>query len=302
MLPSGVRPVLLPLRPSPPSGSGTLFVVSAGRRVLSPYRAGLPPLGPYLAACWTRRAFVVELARAMLMVNHAGTFLGRLWLLLNPTLLALVYYVLIVALSSTEGSATRFVHVFAGVLAFYFIGTALTSSTTSITGGGALLAQVPLPRLLLPLSSVAAAGRRLMPGVGLLVIIATWMEGWPGWSLVGLIPASLLLGGATLGVCMLAATGNVYSRDVANLAPYLPRFGLYLSPVLYSAAALPLALLAVLQWNPFFWITQAWVGAFTGEGGMSPARWTAATAWGLALPVIGAVVLLSRERQMAIHA
>ena len=44
---------------------------------------------------WRRREFAVELARTKLREQNFDTAFGQLWLVLNPLLLALVYFLLV---------------------------------------------------------------------------------------------------------------------------------------------------------------------------------------------------------------
>ena len=57
--------------------------------------SGFPPLVPYLRELWRRRQFAFELARSNLRAQHYNTALGQLWLVLNPLLLGLVYFMLV---------------------------------------------------------------------------------------------------------------------------------------------------------------------------------------------------------------
>ena len=64
------------------------------RHVYEPHTIGLPPLGPYVRELWRRREFALEMARTNLRAQHFNTAFGLLWLVLNPLLLAGVYFML----------------------------------------------------------------------------------------------------------------------------------------------------------------------------------------------------------------
>src|SRR3712207_5440560 len=68
---------------------------TATRHVYEPHRVGLPKLGPYLREVWRRREFAAELSRTKLRSQHFNTVFGQLWLVLNPLLLGLVYFILV---------------------------------------------------------------------------------------------------------------------------------------------------------------------------------------------------------------
>jgi len=61
----------------------------------TPHRAGLPPLVPYFRELWSRREFAAEMSKATLRGANVNTVFGQLWLILNPLLMAGVYYLLV---------------------------------------------------------------------------------------------------------------------------------------------------------------------------------------------------------------
>jgi teichoic acid transport system permease protein len=270
--------------------------------VFEPFRRGMPPLRDYARDMWRRRSFVSEYAHAALKGQHADTNLGRLWLVVNPLFLALVYYVLILVIGLRgEPSADFFLHLVAGVFAFYFFSTALTTGATSISSAGGLVLRHRMPRLVLPLATTLAALRRFAPAVVLLVIGTVLFRGWPGPSILYALPSFLLLLTLAFGAVLMAATAQVYVRDVGALVPMISRIALYLSPVLYTPDQVPDKLLALLQLNPLFWIMASWTSAFSGEEPIPASGWLIATIWAVAALFGGLLVFLSRERDFASH-
>src|SRR5215210_3489096 len=65
------------------------------RHVYEPHTVGLPPLRSYVHELWRRREFAFELARTKLREQHFNTVFGQLWLVINPLLMALVYFLLV---------------------------------------------------------------------------------------------------------------------------------------------------------------------------------------------------------------
>ncbi|MDQ3677367.1 MAG: hypothetical protein M3401_11290, partial [Actinomycetota bacterium] len=80
------------------------------RHVYRPHRAGLPPILPYVRAVWRRRQFTFELSRTTLRSSQFNTVFGQLWLVINPLLLAFVYFLLVEILSRRNGGAPFFAH------------------------------------------------------------------------------------------------------------------------------------------------------------------------------------------------
>ena len=81
--------------------------MSAPVAIYEPFRAGLPPLGSYLRALWSRRSFIAEFSRSELREQNYGSVFGQLWLILNPLLLSGVYFLLIYIIGGNS-DATRY--------------------------------------------------------------------------------------------------------------------------------------------------------------------------------------------------
>src|SRR2546423_10099615 len=107
--------------------------------VYEPHRVGLPPLIPYVREIWRRREFAVELSRTNLRAQHFDTAFGQLWLILNPLLLGLVYFLLVDILHHHRNAPQFFAHLLSGLFLFYFMQQSLTQSVKSVVSGGKLI-------------------------------------------------------------------------------------------------------------------------------------------------------------------
>src|SRR5215208_3081324 len=136
---------------------------TARRHVYEPHRVGLPPLVPYVRELWRRREFAFELSRTNLRAQHFNTVFGQAWLVINPLLLALVYFVLVDILRNGSRGSAFFAHLVAGLFAYYLVNHAVTLGAKSVVSGGRLILNTAFPRTLLPLSSVINAFMRFLP-------------------------------------------------------------------------------------------------------------------------------------------
>ena len=209
------------------------------RHVYEPHKIGLPPLGPYVRELWRRREFAREMARTNLRAQHFNTAFGQFWLVLNPLLLAAVYFLLVYILRSGSRGVDFFAHLLAGLFAYYFVSDSIRQSVKSVTGGGRLILNTAFPRALLPLSAVITAFMRFLPTL-IVYIPVHIIAGLPvGPSLLWIFPLIFLMFVMASGAAMLVSALQVYFRDVKNFLPYFLRIWLYASPVLYYANEVP---------------------------------------------------------------
>ncbi|MDO5682473.1 MAG: ABC transporter permease, partial [Propionibacteriaceae bacterium] len=244
-----------------------------------PHRNGLPPVRKYLAELWQRREFAFELSRSNMRASSSDTFFGQLWLVLNPLLMALVYFLLVAILSGrATANPLYFAHLTTNLFVFTFITTCANAGATSVTTAGKMILNTAFPRLLIPLGAVHTAFFRFLPTlpVTLLIFLLTPLFGdahirWgPQQLLAVFFLVLMVLFGA--GLAAFFATMQVYFRDTNNFLPYFIRIWTYLSPILWTAGMLREkadSVLTIAQLNPAYHLLGGYSQLIMG-GGIPP--------------------------------
>jgi teichoic acid transport system permease protein len=269
--------------------------------VYEPHLVGLPPLRQYLREAWRRRAFAFELSRTKLRAQHFNTVFGQLWLVLNPLLLACVYFVLVDILRGGSSPEGFFAHLVAGVFAYHLVSDAVRQGTKSVVTGGRLILNSAFPRILLPMGSVISAVKRFIPCVVIYVPLHI-ASGLPvGWNLLWVLPLFGLLVVMASGLAMMVAALQVYFRDLKDFMPYLLRVWLFASPVLYYADDMPEKYRFLLDVNPLGQLLAAWSDVINLGGTPSAGQLAVASAWAFGLLIAGFLFFVSREREFAVR-
>jgi teichoic acid transport system permease protein len=288
--------------------------------VYGPHRASLPPLRPYVREFWRRRRFAYELSRTTQKADNFNTALGSVWLVLNPLLLGLVYFLLVSVLGSGGKQVswvTTLGRILIGLFTWFFAANSMGLGAQSITSGGRLILNQAFPRALLPLSSTLSAMLMFLPSIPVYVVFyllgstldhsKTHLPG-PSWVLLWYPLLLVVLAIQCFGLAMIFATMSVYFRDTNKFLTYLLRIWLYLSPVLYGIEKF-----GHHQWalylNPMGpvigSITRLWVGdtgaPVLAAAGPSPSLLLAAVGWSVGLFFFGAWFFVSRERDFAVR-
>jgi teichoic acid transport system permease protein len=269
--------------------------------VYEPHIVGLPPLGPYIREAWRRRSFANELSRTKLRAQHVNTAFGLLWLVLNPLLLATVYFILVDILRGGSSKEGFFAHLVAGIFAYYLVSDAVRDGTKSVTSGGRLILNSAFPRVLLPLASVIGAFKRFLPTVVIYVPLHL-ASGLPIG--VELLWALLLVGLLVVlasGLAMIVGAVQVYFRDLKSFMPYLLRVWLYASPVLYFADEMPDKYRFLLDVNPLGQLLSAWSDVVNLGHSPSAHQLAVGAAWAAGIFIAGFLFFVSREREFAVR-
>jgi teichoic acid transport system permease protein len=274
---------------------------TAERQVYEPHRVGLPPIVPYVRELWRRREFAFELSRTELRVAHFNTVFGQLWLLINPLMLAFVYFVLVDILRRGHRPEGFFAHLVGALFAYYFVSDAVRHSVRSVTSGGKLILNTSFPRILLPLSSVITGVKRFAPTLLIYIPVHLLSHRPVGLTLLWVIPIAVLMTLLGCGLAMIVSAAQVYFRDLKNFLPYALRVWLYISPVLYVAHEVPKRYHVLLAVNPLASMLTAWSDVL--DRGATPSLHDMAigTAWGVGIFLAGAAFFMSREREFAVR-
>jgi teichoic acid transport system permease protein len=274
--------------------------------VYEPHKAGIPPLGPYIRELWRRREFASESSKATLRAENTLTVFGQLWMVLNPLLLAAVYYLLVAVLSGgrAPGGLNKweyFSHLTAGLFAFYFVSNSMMAGASSVVGGGKLLLNTSFPRLLMPFAAVRTAFFRFLPTVPVYLLFHI-LAGNP-WT-VGTFTSIVFLGLLVvfgLGVAAFFATVQVYFRDATSFLPYFNRIWLYASPVLWLIDSIGAKFRSLATINPLYSLLGGYTEGLTEGHVPALSVWLTASAWAFGMLIIGSLYFISREREFAVR-
>lgn len=298
--------------------------------VFEPYRYALPKLGPYFRDVWARRQFATHMASSTLKGQHFDSFFGQFWLVLNPMLLALVYFLLTSVLGGSGGAGAsamaHFVGLLTGLFAFFYTRNVIQFAASSITGGGKMIINMSFPKMLLPLSTTFTAMLTYFPTLLVYACFYIGVHHRVNAEVLWVIPIFIIQTVFSFGLGLLFAAVTLYFRDMSTLLPYVLRIWMYITPVLFSLnyiksktvpdpvtgkTSLPHWILGVYKWDPFSPIINSWNTVLVGNGKSPFAKGAsyapqlselliAAVCAVIAL-VIGAWYFMSREREFAVR-
>jgi lipopolysaccharide transport system permease protein len=193
-----------------------------------------------LREAWRYRDFLFFLARQQFVARYKQTVLGAAWAVVNPLVTMVVFTLLLGRLAGVPSEGVPYpVYAYLGIIAWQLFSSALSRASSSVVGGAHLFAQVYFPRVVLPLASGVVAlvdyGIALLVLVVLMAIYGVAPAG-SAVLLLGLLPVTLVFA-TCLGMGLGAL--NVFRRDIGFLVPYLLQVGMFATPALYPASAVP---------------------------------------------------------------
>ncbi len=215
---------------------------------------------------WEYRSLIVTLIARHVQVRYAQSVLGVGWSLLRPLISMIVFTIVFQRFVRIPSDGRPYpVFSLAAVVPWTYFATALGGASESLTGSGSMITKVYFPRLVLPISFVAAPLVDLAIGMVLLLFMLIWYGITPSVSSLVIIPLLII-------AMMLTATGvgcivtalDIQYRDLKQLVPFLLQVWMYVSPVVYPMSMVPPSYRRLYDLNPMAGTIAAFRSALLG--------------------------------------
>lgn len=249
---------------------------------------------------WIYRELLFYLTWRGVLIRYKQAVLGVTWAVLQPFLTMVVFTVVFGnLLNVSSGNVPYAVFSYVGLLPWQLFAGATQRAGTSLIGNTNLLTKVYIPRLVIPLSAVLQGLVDFAIAFVILIGLMAYYQIAPTWNVLWLPAFTVLAIVTSLSVSLWLGAWNVRYRDVQYIIPFLIQFWMYLSPVIYSASAVPSGPLRVIySLNPMAGVIIAFRWALLG--GPAPSAWLAVSAAVVALLLIGGLYYFRRmERTFA---
>lgn len=270
-----------------------------------------PRLSRYLREIWEFRHFLIYDSHSRASSQNSMDALGRVWMVINPILQALVYLTVFGYILETHRGVTNFIgYLIIGVFTFRFIQGAVTGAGSSISGNQKVVQAFNFPRAILPISSTVRELFATVPTFVVMAVLVYFLGDMQvgdmvreditlSWHWLLFFPAIFLALMVMTGLgLMFARLVNAYN-DVKNLISIGTRIWFYTSAVIFSVDRFAEKGHEWIMWlmyhNPAFCvldiIRDAWLyGEFA-----DPYRWIVLTAWAVIAMVVGFIIFWQGE-------
>ena len=206
----------------------------------------------YWLDLWRYRELFYVLAARDVAVRYKQTAIGVIWAVLKPFLTMVIFTVIFSRLAKlpSEGHAPYALMVLSGMLPWTFFSQSLGDAANSLVTNANLVSKVYFPRLIIPTAAVVVSFVDMMISFAILVAMMVWYRYAPDLHIL-LLPFFVVLAFlASLGPGLWITALNVKYRDFRYVIPFLLQFGLYVSPVGFSASIVPSKWGLIYSLNP----------------------------------------------------
>lgn len=256
---------------------------------------------PNFREVWEYRDLLWLLTKRDLKVRFQQTFIGFLWIILQPLIQMAIFTVILGILVKVPTDGIPYpVFYLSGYVVWQFFSQVVNTSAYSLVVNIGVILKAYFPRLTLPLSSVFSS---LIDFVISFLVLLPFLivNNYPITFRYLLIPVLLII--ATLfssGVGLLFGALMVIFRDIKNLLSFIMMIWMYVTPIMYPISLVPKEYQFLFFFNPLTSLVESFRWVFLDYGVLpSPVNLFISFVVAFMIWIAGALAFRSMENKIA---
>ena len=220
-----------------------------------------------LREVWQYRELLYFLTWRDIKIRYKQTALGLAWTIIQPLFVALTLSLFLGHLAKVPSDGVPYpVFAYTAMVPWQLFAHALTEASNSLVANDRLLTKVYFPRLVIPLSAVAAGLVDFTIAFSVLIPFLAWYQIVPT-AMVLVAPFFVLMVVLiALGAGLWLSALNVQYRDVRYTVGFLVQLWFLATPVAYPSSVVPEPWRAWYGLNPMVGVIEGFRWALLGTG------------------------------------
>lgn len=219
-----------------------------------------------LKSLWAYRDLLYFLTWRDVKVRYKQTALGVAWAVIQPLFTTIIFSIFFGRLASLPSEGIPYpLFAFVAVMPWTFFSNAVSTSGASLVDNSKLITKVYFPRMIIPVSAVAAGLIDLIVAFGILSALMIYYHVGVRWNLL-MAPAMVALTALlaiAVGTWMSAL--NVEYRDIRYALPFAIQLLMFVTPIIYPIDVVPGRWRWLFVLNPLAGIIDGYRSAFCGR-------------------------------------
>lgn len=273
----------------------------------------------FFRGLWSSRELLGNLVMRETRGQYKRTLLGRLWSLMNPLALMLIYtfvFSVVFRISPGPGDPSGLdvfpLWLLCGLLPWTFFSLGLNTTASSLLANAELIKKVYFPRGVLPLAAVGNVGMNW--GIEMLVLAVALLIA--GSQLIIWIPGALffmlLLALFVSGLGWIVSVLTTFFRDVQHLLALVLQFWFYLTPVIYPMSLIQdlsnrvggllnssITIIDIYSWNPMLHFVAAFRQLLYDNRWPDAIHLVTCVSWTVGALIVGSIIFGRADKKIA---
>jgi len=217
-------------------------------------------------------------------VRYAQSAIGIGWAVIQPVFSAILFTVVFGNLAQVSSDGAPYaLFSFVALVPWTYFSNALTDGVSSLVSEANMLRKVYFPRIMMPLSAVAAKLVDFVIAMGCLAVVMVFYQYTPSWQIVFLPLLILLMVAAAAAISVWLTALAVQYRDIKHAMTFVVQLGMYASPVVFPTSLIPERYQLLFALNPMVGVIEGFRACLLGTQPMP---------WGLIAVGAGVTTLL----------
>lgn len=215
----------------------------------------------FIRDIYDKRSILFELAKRDFQRQYMGSYLGVVWVYLQPLLfIGVLYLVFSVGLRSANNSdgAPFSVYLVTGMIAWYYLVENLNKTTAVIKEHSFLLKKVDFRLSMLPIVKLLSSSIPHLFFILIAVFLAALNGLYPTLYTLQLLYYFSAMAALLLGMGWLTSSTNLFVPDVSKVVGILVTFGFWLTPIFWNIAMVPEKYQWIIKLNPAYYVVQGY--------------------------------------------
>jgi lipopolysaccharide transport system permease protein len=253
-----------------------------------------------LVSVWRYRELLATLISRDIKVLYKQAALGAAWAVIQPVFAVIIFTIVFGNFAKMPSDGIPYpIFAFAGVLPWTYFAEATRRASTGLVDDAELVRKVYFPRLIMPLSKVAAPLLDFAIAFCVLLVVMIFYGVMPSVRLLAIAPLILTASALALAVGLWLGPINVRFRDIKHTIPFLLQVGMYASPIVYPLSQVPAEWKTLYSLNPMVGVIEGFRWAVFGGGAFDFHALGISLAVIVALLATGIVYFRKMERSFA---
>ncbi|MFZ4622231.1 MAG: ABC transporter permease [Bacteroidota bacterium] len=235
-----------------------------------------------------------------IMVRYRQTFLGAVWVLLQPFISMVVFSVFFWKMAKMPSDNYPYpLFCYPALLVWFYFSSTVSFSSNSLVNNSSLITKVFFPRIIIPTSMSVVGLIDFCVSLIMMFGVMTYYSHYPTFKVFFLvIPLALLILTAS-GIGYFFSALNVKYRDVKYTVPFIIQLWMYVSPVVYPLSIVPERYRLLYALNPIVGIIEGFRFSFLQSYVVSVPLFLISATVGLSFFAGGTLFFARLERKFA---
>lgn len=215
----------------------------------------------FILDIYNKKELLIELVKRDFQKQYMGSYLGFIWVYLQPLLFVFVIYVIFnfgLKGSNSIDNTPFIVHLTTGMVVWFYISGNLNTNTSVIKNHSFLLKKIDFRLSMLPIVNLISsfASHLFLIFIAVIVALLNGME--LSIYIFQLVYYFISMSFLLLGIGWLTSSTQLFISDVSKIMALVVTFGFWLTPIFWDIHTVPQKYQWMINLNPFTYIVQGY--------------------------------------------